>query len=168
MAVPALPPVETTHPPANNAVPSQKTNQQSQHRPPPPPDENSSIPALIIIAPSLPPPAAARFPVVAPAVISQEAVNALTAKVWGETESAWLPNDFIVHNPTTRSGGGDLYDVNIERFCGAVTHLVTGEVITQYKKLAKDPVTRDTWMTGLGKDFGRMAQGGTKTGTKRY
>ena len=25
---------------------------------------------------------------------------------------------------------------------------------------------RDTWMTGLGKEFGRMAQGDTKTGTK--
>ena len=49
-----------------------------------------------------------------------------------------------------------------------MTHPDTGEVITQYKKLAKDPnpIVRDTWMTGLGKEFGRMAQGDTKTGTK--
>ena len=45
-------------------------------------------------------------------------------------------------------------------------HPVTGEVITQYKKLAKDSVMRETWMTGFGKEVDRMAQGDTKTGTK--
>ena len=58
------------------------------------------------------------------------------------------------------------YDINIEHFCAPVVHPVTGETITQYKKLAKDPLLKDIWQTGLEKEVGRMAQGDTKTGTK--
>ena len=58
------------------------------------------------------------------------------------------------------------YNVNIEHYCAPVVHPVTGETITQYKKLAKDPLLKDIWQTGLGKEVGRMAQGDTKTGTK--
>jgi len=45
-------------------------------------------------------------------------------------------------------------------------HPITGETITQYRKLARDPVTRDVWTTAFGKEFGRMAQGDNKTNTK--
>ncbi len=45
-----------------------------------------------------------------------------------------------------------------------MVHPITGETITSYKKLMKDPVTQETWMTVFGKDFGGMSQGDNKTG----
>jgi hypothetical protein len=45
-----------------------------------------------------------------------------------------------------------------------MVHPVTGETITSYKKLMKDPVTQETWMTAFGKDFGGMSQGDNKLG----
>ena len=39
-----------------------------------------------------------------------------------------------------------------------------GRNISNYKKLAKDPVTKETWTTALGKEFGNIAQGDNKTG----
>ncbi len=45
-----------------------------------------------------------------------------------------------------------------------MVHPVTGKTITSYKKLMKDPVTQETWMTAFGKDFGGMSQGDNKTG----
>ena len=43
---------------------------------------------------------------------------------------------------------------------------VTGETITQYKKLKNDPLLKDIWETGLGKEFERMVQGDNKTGIR--
>ena len=43
---------------------------------------------------------------------------------------------------------------------------MTGESITSYKKLARDPLLREIWTTAMGKEFGNMAQGDRKTGTK--
>jgi hypothetical protein len=45
-----------------------------------------------------------------------------------------------------------------------MVHPVTGEAISSYKKLMKDPLTAETWQTAFGKDFGGMCQGITKTG----
>jgi hypothetical protein len=45
-----------------------------------------------------------------------------------------------------------------------MVHPITGETIKSYKKLMKDPVTQETWMTAFGKDFGGMSQGDNKTG----
>ena len=53
--------------------------------------------------------------------------------------------------------------MDIEHFCAPVIHPTTGETITQYKKLIKDPVTKEIWETAFGKEFGRMAQGDNKT-----
>ena len=47
-----------------------------------------------------------------------------------------------------------------------MVHPVTGESITNYKKLARDPVLREIWTTAMRKEFGNMAQGDKKTGTK--
>ena len=41
---------------------------------------------------------------------------------------------------------------------------VTGETISSYKRLMKDPTTAETWQMAFGKDFGGMAQGNDKTG----
>ena len=46
----------------------------------------------------------------------------------------------------------------------SMVHPVTGETISSYKKLVKDPVTAETWQTAFGKDFGGMCQGNDKTG----
>jgi hypothetical protein len=46
-----------------------------------------------------------------------------------------------------------------------VVHPVTGENITKYQKLAKDPVTSEVWTTAFGKEFGTIAQGDLKTNT---
>ena len=53
--------------------------------------------------------------------------------------------------------------MDIENFCTPVIHPTTGETITQYKKLIKDPVTKEIWETAFSKEFGRMAQGDNKT-----
>ena len=45
-----------------------------------------------------------------------------------------------------------------------MVHPETGEMISSYKKLMKDPVTAETWQTAFGKDFGGMCQGNNKTG----
>ena len=104
------------------------------------------------------------MPFAAPNIISQEAVNFITNKVYGELDDVWLPDTFIVANPTARNT--NVNDLDIEHFCAGVVHPTTGETITQYRKLARDPLMRDLWTTALGKEFGRMAQGDNKTGTK--
>ena len=38
--------------------------------------------------------------------------------------------------------------------------------MTNYKKVANDPVIGETWRTGLGKEFGNIVQGDNKTGKK--
>ena len=46
-------------------------------------------------------------------------------------------------------------------------HPVTGVTITQYRKLANDPVSSEIWKEhAFGKEFGRMAQGDNRSGTK--
>ena len=100
-------------------------------------------------------------------IVSPEAVNFLIAKVYAEVDETWLPNDFIVAQPAQRNHDGTtIGDIDVEHFCALVVHPATGETITSYKKLADDPITRSTWTTGYGKEFGRMAQGDEKIGTK--
>ena len=45
-------------------------------------------------------------------------------------------------------------------------HPTTGETISSYQRLMKDPATAETHMTAFGKDFGGMCQGNNKTGQK--
>ena len=40
---------------------------------------------------------------------------------------------------------------NIQHFCAPVIHPKTGELITSYKRLAKDPDLKEVWKTGFGK-----------------
>ena len=100
-------------------------------------------------------------------IVSPEAVNVSTAKVYAEVDETWLLNDFIVAQPSQKNHDGTtIGDIDVEHFYASVVHPVAGETITSYKKLAYDPITRSTWTTGYGKEFGRMAQGDKKTGTK--
>ena len=57
------------------------------------------------------------------------------------------------------------HPTNFEHYAILMVHLVTGETISSYKKLMKDPVTAETWQTAFGKDFGGICQGDNKTGT---
>ena len=53
---------------------------------------------------------------------------------------------------------------NLQHFCAPVIHPTTGEIITSYKKLVKDPTLRDVWETGFGKEWGGLTQGDKRTG----
>jgi hypothetical protein len=46
------------------------------------------------------------------------------------------------------------YDCDIEHMCAGVTHPVTGETITNYKKLVSIPEFTETWETAFGKTMG--------------
>jgi len=51
------------------------------------------------------------------------------------------------------------HDADIEHFCAPVVHPNTGETITSYKKLQRNPVMKKIWTKALGKEFGSLAQG---------
>ena len=53
---------------------------------------------------------------------------------------------------------------DMEEYCNAAIHPVTGEHITNYMKLKKDPATTKVWSRGFGKEFGGLAQGDNLTG----
>ena len=55
---------------------------------------------------------------------------------------------------------------DIEEYCNAAIHPVTGEHIINYMKLKKDPGTTKVWSRGFGKEFGGLAQGDDLTGEK--
>lgn len=105
-------------------------------------------------------PNSARIPIYQPNIITQEAVDAITANVYYNDDTyTWTPRKYL-------QGEKDInYDRDIEHFCALVVHPETGETITSYKKLANDPRMNKIWMTGFGKQFGNLVQGGDKTGT---
>ena len=94
-------------------------------------------------------------------IISQEAVNLLISRLYNDPSTQWIPNDFITDSHTAKSPNA--YDVDLEHFCSPVVHPTTGETITQYRRLAKDPATSDIWQKAFGKEFGRMVQSDNKT-----
>ena len=57
-------------------------------------------------------------------------------------------------------------NIGIEEYCNAAIHPVTGEHITNYMKLKKDPATTEQWSKAFGKEFGGLAQGDELTGEK--
>ena len=54
----------------------------------------------------------------------------------------------------------------LEHLCALVIHPLTGEYITNYKRLKKDTSTREVWTTSFGKEWVKLSQGDTKTVTK--
>ena len=79
-------------------------------------------------------------------MLSQEAVNLLTQKVWDIPGEERTPRDFLYHSPTERATQENFNDVDINHLCAAMVHPDTGEIITQYKRLARDtaPEIRET------------------------
>ena len=82
-----------------------------------------------------------RIPMALSYIISQEAINLVTNTVYGDTINRCLPDDFITVIPTAKPTNA--YDIEVEHYCAPVVHPVTGVTITQYRKLANDPVTSD-------------------------
>ena len=64
---------------------------------------------------------------------------------------------FITSSPSLAPKNN--YEVDIEHLCAHVIHPVTGETITKYRKLIKDPHTKDIWLLAFGKEFENLAQG---------
>ena len=65
------------------------------------------------------------------------------------------------HVPTPLEKEGLTYDahVDLQEYCNGVVHPVTKETITNYKKLANDPLLRETWTKAMCKELGNIAQG---------
>jgi uncharacterized protein YwlG (UPF0340 family) len=64
-----------------------------------------------------------------------------------------IDNDTTPHIPT-KLLPNTATPTNFEHYAMPMVHPVTGETISSYKKLMKDPVTAETWQTAFGKDFG--------------
>ena len=88
-------------------------------------------------------------------IISQEAINLLLMDD--------IDNDLTKFTPL-KLQPQPIHQQDYAHYAMPMVHPVTGETITSYKKLMKDPVTQETWMTAFGKDFGGMSQGDNKTG----
>jgi hypothetical protein len=77
-------------------------------------------------------------------IISQMAMNMLLL-------------DDLNNNPTrftpTKLLPPPALPMNLKHYAMPTVHPVTGEMISSYKKLMKDPVTVETWQTAFGKDF---------------
>ena len=76
-------------------------------------------------------------------IIYQETINLVTNNVYGDTRNCWLPEDFITTIPTAKPTNA--YDIELDHYCAPVVHPVTSVTITQYRKLANDPVTSEIW-----------------------
>ncbi len=77
-------------------------------------------------------------------MISQEAINLLLMDD--------INNDVKKFTPL-KLQPQPLHQQNYAHYAMPMVHPVTGDTITSYKKLMKDPVTQETWMMAFGKDF---------------
>jgi hypothetical protein len=91
-------------------------------------------------------------------------VNFISEKVYNEDPTTWMSETFITSSPSMAPKNN--YEINIEHFCALVIHPVMGETITKYRKLIKDPHTKDIWSLAFGKEFGNLAQEDEVTGTE--
>jgi len=90
-------------------------------------------------------------------IISQEAINLLLLDDLENDTTPYIPTKLL---PTTA------LTTNFDHYAVMpMVHPVTGETISSYKKLMKDPVTAEMWQTAFDKDCGVMCQGDDKTGT---
>lgn len=100
-------------------------------------------------------PSSARIPFSLPHIISQEALNLVTMRSDLNRDACWSPRDLMFKSETDKP---NICDVNIEHFCAPVVHPVTGETISQYRRLMRDNVLSQIWCTAFGKEFGNLAQ----------
>jgi len=86
-------------------------------------------------------------------IISQEAINLILLDDLENNTTQYIPTKLLPKTATP---------TNFEHYTMPMVHPVTGETISSYKKLMKDPVTAETWQTAFRKDFGGMCQGNEK------
>ena len=60
--------------------------------------------------------------------------------------------------------------IGIKEYCYGIVHPVTKETITHYRKLIKDPLLKDLWISAMSKELHRLAQGcpGVTKGTNTF
>ena len=92
-------------------------------------------------------------------IISQEALAAFTATVWGTSSENFIPQ-YIQRDEHKINTA-----IKLEYLCAPVVHPVSGETMSKYQTLAKYPITKETWTTAWGKEWGNLAQGDKKTNT---
>ena len=83
------------------------------------------------------------------ALISQEALNLITSKTWGNSHVVFTLTPL---GTPPQEPPATVTPSNIKNLCALITHPVSGKLITSYKKLAQDPITREIWMNGFGKE----------------
>eukprot|EP00804_Cyclotella_cryptica_P007694 CCRYP_001321-RA/>CCRYP_001321-RA protein AED:0.49 eAED:0.35 QI:0/0/0/1/1/1/2/0/362 len=120
------------------------------------PDEAPILPGCTV-------PSSERLPLHSPNIITFQAVNHVTNRVYTDNNAVWYPRAFLPSSPSDLAIGTD---ADIEHMCAGVVHPTTGETMTSYKKLIACPLLRDVWTTAFGKEFGNLAQGDRKTGEK--
>ena len=74
-------------------------------------------------------------------------------------DTAFIPNPLRKHHVQQVAP-------NLEHYANPMVHPITGETISSYKKLMKDPATAEVCQTEFRREFGGMAQGDNKTGQK--
>ena len=84
-------------------------------------------------------------------MISQEALTAITVTVWGTSPEYFIPQSMWRDEHRINA------DIKLEHFYAPVIHPVSGEIISKYQTLASDPVTKETWTTAWGKEWGNLA-----------
>ena len=92
-------------------------------------------------------------------IILKEALTALTFTVWGTSPDHFVPQSMRRDEHKINTA------IELEHFCSPVIHPVSGEKISKYQTLAKYPITKETWTTAWGKEWGNLAQGDKKTNT---
>eukprot|EP00978_Attheya_sp_CCMP212_P036291 scaffold163285_cov71-Attheya_sp.AAC.1 len=98
-------------------------------------------------------------------VITQEAFQAIALGTIG-TPSNNVPFTHCNQRSTTKPDEEYHHSPGLEHFCAPVIHPTSGDIITSYKKLARDPELKEVWQTAFGKEWGGLAQGDNKTGAK--
>ena len=74
-------------------------------------------------------------------MISQEALADFAATVWGTSPAHFFPQHMRRDEDKLKTA------IEMENLCAPVVHPVTGETVSKYQTLAKDPVTKETWTT---------------------
>ncbi len=89
-------------------------------------------------------------------IVTQQAINTLKIQEKVEIRASFIPTALQKHHVQQVAP-------NLEHYANPMVHPITGETISSYKKLMKDPATAEIWQTAFGKEFGGMAQGDNKT-----
>eukprot|EP00978_Attheya_sp_CCMP212_P042176 scaffold252677_cov57-Attheya_sp.AAC.2 len=98
-------------------------------------------------------------------VITQEAFQAIVLATISPPSNNF-PFTHCNQRSTTKPDEEYHHSPGLEHFCAPVIHPTSGDIITSYKKLARDPELKEVWQTSFGKEWGGLAQGDNKTGAK--